>query len=426
MSNDPITTKLNRAFFNSDTPSNRQISMEDIAKCRGSSQSILSMALNQLRTFWRTGGKFVTDAAVREILQNNGIDKTDDISKIFKESTNSIEIVGKEKHEIKQIKKEQKTAADLAKIFEKAAGTLGYSEVQKSAEKAHHIIDARRQLEKYDPLELLRAAAFEDSHSIPREGVKARFINYLMANPVKDKEDLKSAYRSFVDKLLGQYEDDVQVLSALGNETAMTSYLSFLALEKSGLISGNTVDFEKMTDAEVMKPYLKISKLESFLDKVTNTPIDEKRRILAELFKDSESEQILAGVAKEMFVPESHAFILAMLNFRDLPPDKQPVAKAKILQEFLLDDDSPMRVNYYGDLNDLDAAYEAVTKLYLDNVFTPQGLEKIKSAIIVKAPSEAPKSMEDIFGNVEEQKIEINFLPSKNKNPVQPDEFGGF
>lgn len=345
-SDQSITSKLNAAL-QGPTTSSKQITAEDIAKCRGASQSFGAMALNQLKTAWRTGGKFVTDATIQRLLEKNGIDNSQTISDIFKNSAPTTE-------------KDVKVAKDLAKIFEKAGKQYGKTNIQESAGETYILLSARQQLEKYDPASLLRASAFEAGRDTLGT-TKEAFILFLEKNPPRDESHLKELYQEFITKNLN--EKNLTSLKSMAKENAMEAYSIGMALTKSGIIPNKIMGaFEAKSGLESLES----SRMKLFvhLEAIKKHDITP----LGEILKEPRSEKVLAGLADQYQMRAEHDFLVAVTHHRNLPPEEQGESEKAIRKEFM-NQGAPREANIPASArNNLDAAYTSVAKTYVSEM----------------------------------------------------------
>lgn len=406
-----FASRLNKAVYGEVQTSSRQITMEDIAKCRGSNQSMPSLLMNNLRVFVTKGGQIVTDAKVREILSKNGADNIETISKLFKEAPTQMNVTENVNKHV--IIKDQKMAADLGEIFGKAALELhrsadGYAwgQVSTEANKAHIILSGRRVLEKQNPLDLLRAAAFEAHQGIESKGMKEHFIKFLKERESipKNEKDLNMAYQEFIKDRVSK-EKHLETLKDYINEKPQLQYRMNLSLEQSGLSKGEPVasNYESMTAKDLLKPFQAAQLKENILSTFT-TDAKLKREKLEKLFSDKDfAEPILENLSKMTRNDDIHRFIIAVMDYNTSPSEQK---LAEIYKRFLTKGVSKELMNLTNRVeytHPLDVIYNHIVGQYVGNVLSnPKNVDAAIEKFDVNAPRVQQKpsmnEAEDVFG----------------------------
>ena len=436
-----FASRLNKAVYGQQAQP-KQITMEDIAKCRGSSQSMPALLLNNLRIFFTKDGQILTNAKIREILTKNGADNIDEISELFREApqisvANSPENLSKH-----SITKDQKMAADLGKIFGKAAfelqknaSTGNWQKLSTDAQDAHIILSGRRMLEKQNPVELLRSAAFEEQQGIKNEGMKKHFINFLNERGAlpKNDQEVKEAYQEFIKNLVELASDDPtrkSYLKSYIHEHPHEQYGLQLSLEKSGLFKDENIatHFESLSAEDLLKPLHTASLKEKISDLATESDQAKVRKGLEELFLDKGfAEPVLEKASQKASCSEMYHFISAYLEYRELKPEDKELKFAEMHKRFL-SSNAEEQVNIPAqlradDADSLEAIYHHVVKTFIGNVLTKDDTieEAIDAADIhTLREQEAPKQATS-FANLD---VEVDVKMMKKR--VKPDEHGPF
>lgn len=200
---------INRLFNSpSFSPKNeREITLADIAKCRGSS-SIVTQSLSQIQVFFRTG-RFVTDRAVTEFILNHST-HLDEISKAFEDLSNNPNL----NVEVKQLQKEQGVARRLANVFIKVSSDIHIeNENFNSDMKTSHVVfKALKVMDAHDPADLIRAVALKIDPGIESsQDLKHQFSQFVIGKEIKTEDDLKASFQEFKDQMSRQvYDGDVE------------------------------------------------------------------------------------------------------------------------------------------------------------------------------------------------------------------------
>lgn len=242
-SNSPLRGILGQTAYT--TSKGKEITYEDLAKCTGKSQTITARVLSRLDIFSKGGG-IVTDARVKKILKENGVTKLNDISNQFKQEAKNIS--QKAAHEsytakeLKQDSKELNRAEDLIKLFEKFKDENQekilnkYSDknfIEKAHDKAENkksrkeftelrelkeindaklILSTKAALNKYSPVDLLKAAIWEKetNQTAEQKGQLShdfhQFLNKQVPYPTTESE-LKATYQNFINETLNKAEN---------------------------------------------------------------------------------------------------------------------------------------------------------------------------------------------------------------------------
>lgn len=221
MNSTNFSNKINTAIHGEYFDPKTQITAEDIAKCKGSSHSIMSRIYHQIKTRWKKG-EFVRDKMIDSILHDNEGAKLGGIKKAVADTLIS------EGHSVKQVSKERKLAAEIAKIFADRADDSKVSnkhvtgDFRSEVRNAHDILNTLREVERYDPEELLRAAAYEFETSGKKgpifadkatSGIKGDFVTFMVTEYPEgptNKEELKTAYKEFIKEKIIQSKGQKQ------------------------------------------------------------------------------------------------------------------------------------------------------------------------------------------------------------------------
>jgi hypothetical protein len=214
------------------------VTLKDIAHCKGESQTFFARAYYQLKSLWKNH-TFVTNDMVNDIMKSYGIKNIHEISSVFKEAIpEDLNKNLEHQFEAKELKRDLNIASDLTKIFGNSAKnalndpTVTISKENKLKEfskemansqieiqKAQTILQGKKALEKYNPLDLLRAANFEVAVGFPSgsKGIKIDFIDYInqQAEYPKNKEDLERIYSKFIDKSVKNATTDPDCLNKM-------------------------------------------------------------------------------------------------------------------------------------------------------------------------------------------------------------------
>jgi len=250
--------------------SNLKVTLEDIAKCKGANQSFFARAYNQLLFLYKNNGRgFVTDAIVTEVMKNYGISNLQQISGIFKANHSIPEISKLSHHDAKQLKIEIKLAIDLLNLFTQSAlkstqnpphvhlprkgSPLEYTEkieaakyveildfnknisnITNQAIEMREILKGKIALEKHDPEDLLRSLLYTPHAKLNTEDQElkldfARFLRTYYIPLPKDKTELETAYKAFIQSVIRDAQNSdpaVQKLKVYSSEKPMKFYLN--------------------------------------------------------------------------------------------------------------------------------------------------------------------------------------------------------
>lgn len=218
----------------------KKISMEDIAKCKGSGNFTVRF-IGQIQTAMRTG-KFVTDKTVAEFM-NDRYSKIEDISKEFKKV--AVSDTPRDKFEAKQIQKDQAIAIRLSKTFAEASklthGSYDF-DLKTEMDASRAVLNGLKEMDQYNPADLLRAAVFEKNGGIrsPND-LKAQFCEFVKGKDIKNESDLKAAYHEFKNEMAkaanAGNKEVLEQMKAYTKDNSMRAYnLSAMAnLDGKGL-----------------------------------------------------------------------------------------------------------------------------------------------------------------------------------------------
>lgn len=219
-----FSSKLNTAIHGQNFDPTTQITAEDIAKCKGSSHSIMSRVYHQIKTRM-SKGQFVTNKMVDSLLANR---KSGEIEQAFAESLTS------KGRSVKQLSKDRKLGADIAKIFSKRLDK-NFAEGATEMGNLHEVLKTLQIVEKYDPEELLRAAAYEIATHKKGDnvfgdkdisGIKGEFISFINSEyegMVTNKLELEDAYNEFIKTKITSLKDQ-QVALMTTQKTKLEGY----------------------------------------------------------------------------------------------------------------------------------------------------------------------------------------------------------
>lgn len=142
-------------------------------------------------------------------------------------------------------------------------------------------MQAVKQLEKYDPKTLLKAAIYEGGKG--KQDVKNDFIDFIQGKGINDKKELNNAYRSFINETI--VEKDMAKLKKYSNDESMDTYFDAVVSENVGSagliitdtkVSQDLAEIDKMQLAELISKSKSINALKTIKLTLENLPEEEE------------------------------------------------------------------------------------------------------------------------------------------------------
>lgn len=202
---------------------NRQITMKDIVRCKGSG-SFGSRFIGQIQTVFKRG-KFVTDDTVSDFL----MDRHENLEKISEEFKKvATPTAPQNKVEAKQIKKDQAIAIRLSHVFAKASDGV-FRDLESEMKTTNAVLRGLRSLDRIKPLDLLRAAVFEKNGNVESsDDLKHHFSEFVKNRDIQDTKELRTAFYEFkneiADAIYGGEEKALEKLKAYASDKSTRSY----------------------------------------------------------------------------------------------------------------------------------------------------------------------------------------------------------
>lgn len=231
----------------------KNITMDDIAKCKGSANFTVRF-IGQVQMAWKTGGKFVTDKAVAEFMSEH-FRNVDDVDKQFKKliapatPTNTFEA--------KKLKKEQADGLRMLKVFINASESqvVRFVDVEDKMKNNLAILKGLKEMDKYDPVDLLRASVFEKIGDFrPANDLKSEFNTFIKNADIQTEDDLKASYQDFKNKIANAaQEGDREALAKLKSYAKDHSLRAYTMSEKLNLDARGVQAIREMPLSKLLK-----------------------------------------------------------------------------------------------------------------------------------------------------------------------------
>lgn len=306
----------------------KKITMEDIAKCKGSGNFTVRF-IGQIRMALKTGGKIVTDKAVADFM-NDHYKSEDAVDKQFKRLISPE--IPKTRFEAKQLKQAQGDARRILKVFIKASESqnVRFYDTEDKMKTNLSVLKGLKAMDQFDPGDLIRAAVYEKNSGLkPSNDLKAQFSEFLKGTDLKDEEDLKAAYHDFKNKLANAAQaDDLEALKKLKSFSKDDSMNAFLMSEKLNLDTKGVNAVRNMPISALLKVNSGKSTLsQAEIQKIVSngsmamttyyqTKLDEKQDNPPAGSIKSDFNDFLKEYAKENRMDDSFALRNAYVNFQ--------------------------------------------------------------------------------------------------------------
>lgn len=312
-------------IFKNSPPKNNQITMEDIAKCKGSNNFAVRF-IGQISTLLNKG-TFITDEVVSEFMHEH-YNHLNEISGQFKKVA-----VGDPNNGIinaKELKSDQKMTEKLAKLFDRASEPLkgdasrDYASFQSDVRFSHTYLNSLHTLENYKPLDLLKAVVYEQQKGrMPEEDIKHLFFLFIKDKPIKTNDDLKKIYSEFIEKELKSEKHLEKFSKDRSLEFYIISGSEFLDIDSSAV---RKIDKMPLSSLLTIARGEKEDKQKDMLLLETIQQITNEKdlgEIIFQLFDRQALREILDEVAANNYQSEMPHFIQDYRNYLTLTGDEK-------------------------------------------------------------------------------------------------------
>jgi len=299
---------------------NLNVSLKDIAKCKGESNSFFVRSYNQLLFLYKNNGKsFLKDEMIKDVMKSHGIDNLEQISALFKayHSITEVSLLGP--YEAKQLNEEMKIAIDLLKLFknslnsnEDTLNALTKLDVTESKlTKIQEIIQAKITLEKHDPEDLLKSHLYNQRAGLEgsQSGISSKFFEFLTKQQTfpSNNNELGKAYKSFVEETLDQSKVSDKAFKELKGYVAENPMKFYLMSQKVGNVHAETIRNMELKDVFILM------KMNSFFG--VHQPITSKQQeLLIRCLNGDLKNNFQQKLREEGIHQDPHLFLNSLLD----------------------------------------------------------------------------------------------------------------
>jgi hypothetical protein len=374
-------------------------------------------------------GKVVTDKHVEALLDHETKTKLEPIFNEALGNNHPSESSTGTHHTAKIIKNDLKMTADLSTLLEKASkgkSSDGVNATHTNYATNSLILNYKVALEKYEPLDLLRASEFE-KHGVDlpaekqvQKDTKALFMEFLeVRHPTpKTPEDLKKAYKEFVDVQVAKFKANPSgmqaELKAAQEDKSLKVYIGFVGMGAKPALAAQQKGVDEMHAIKELQGAREKKFVEEMKDdfdkfKKEKDPFEKGENLKTMYNKEFEGVPVFKNIIEKMQTTENATFIIDVINM------KQSGIGDKAIKAEYIDNGSPSEINIpqkdraevlknfadgQNDMKVFDNAYSKVMRMFDENTVW-SGMEKYVDFKPVEKREEITKTMRSALHDIE-------------------------